>query len=91
MRTLIFGGLLRFGDACSRTCPNFCSARFASACCPSLLLRKRMARGGDESKLIGLNVYNDQDEKLGAISEIVLDKSGRADCVVIDIEQVSSA
>jgi PRC-barrel domain len=28
------------------------------------------------SKLIGLNVYNDQNEKLGDISEILLDKSG---------------
>ena len=37
------------------------------------------------SKLIGLNVYNDQDEKLGAISEILLDKSGRVDFVVIGV------
>ena len=37
------------------------------------------------SKLIGLNVYNDQDEKLGAISEILLDKSGKADFVVIGV------
>jgi len=37
------------------------------------------------SKLIGLNVYNDQDEKLGAISEILLDKSGKVDFVVIGV------
>ena len=37
------------------------------------------------SKLIGLNVYNDQDEELGAISEILLDKSGKADFVVIGV------
>ncbi|MGA7186473.1 MAG: PRC-barrel domain-containing protein, partial [Pseudolabrys sp.] len=30
-------------------------------------------------------VYNDQDEKLGAISEILLDKSGKADFVVIGV------
>ena len=29
------------------------------------------------SKLIGLNVYNDQNEKLGDINEILLDKSGK--------------
>ena len=29
------------------------------------------------SKLIGLNVYNDQNEKLGDVSEILLDKSGK--------------
>jgi len=37
------------------------------------------------SKLIGLNVYNDQDEKLGAISEILLEKSGKVDFVVIGV------
>jgi sporulation protein YlmC with PRC-barrel domain len=37
------------------------------------------------SKLIGLDVYNDRDEKLGAISEILLDKSGKVDFVVIGI------
>jgi len=37
------------------------------------------------SKLIGLNVYNDQDEKLGDISEILLDKSGKVDGVVIGV------
>jgi sporulation protein YlmC with PRC-barrel domain len=37
------------------------------------------------SKLIGLNVYNDQNEKLGDISEILLDKTGKADFVVIGV------
>ena len=37
------------------------------------------------SKLIGLNVYNDQNEKLGDISEILLDKSGKIDGVVIGV------
>jgi len=37
------------------------------------------------SKLIGLNVYNDQNEKLGDISEILMDKSGKVDGVVIGI------
>ena len=47
------------------------------------------AFGADEmwrsSKLIGLNVYNDQNEKLGDISEILLDKSGKVDGVVIGV------
>jgi hypothetical protein len=30
------------------------------------------------SKMIGLNVYNEQNEKLGDINEIVLDKDGKA-------------
>jgi sporulation protein YlmC with PRC-barrel domain len=37
------------------------------------------------SKLIGLNVYNDQNEKLGDISEVLLDKSGKVDGVVIGV------
>ena len=37
------------------------------------------------SKLIGLNVYNDQNEKLGDIKEILLDKSGKVHGVVIGV------
>jgi sporulation protein YlmC with PRC-barrel domain len=37
------------------------------------------------SKLIGLNIYNDQTEKLGDISEILLDKSGKTSGVVIGV------
>jgi sporulation protein YlmC with PRC-barrel domain len=37
------------------------------------------------SKLMGLNVYNDQNEKLGDISELLLDKSGKVEGVVIGV------
>jgi sporulation protein YlmC with PRC-barrel domain len=37
------------------------------------------------SKLVGLNVYNEQNEKLGDISEILIDKSGKVDGVVIGV------
>ncbi len=37
------------------------------------------------SKVIGVNVYNDQDEKLGSISEILLDKSGKIDGVIVGV------
>ena len=37
------------------------------------------------SKLIGLNVYNDKNEKLGDISEILLDKAGKVEGVVIGV------
>lgn len=37
------------------------------------------------SKLVGLNVYNEQNEKLGDISEILLDKSGKVQGVVIGV------
>jgi sporulation protein YlmC with PRC-barrel domain len=37
------------------------------------------------SKLIGVNVYNDQNEKLGDISEVLVDKSGKVDGVIIGV------
>lgn len=37
------------------------------------------------SKLVGLAVYNDSNEKLGDISEILVDKSGRINAVIIGV------
>ena len=37
------------------------------------------------SKLIGLNVYNDNNEKLGDINELLIDKSGKVQAVVIGV------
>jgi sporulation protein YlmC with PRC-barrel domain len=35
------------------------------------------------SKLIGLNVYNNDNEKIGGITELIVDKSGKLDAVVV--------
>jgi ribosomal 30S subunit maturation factor RimM len=35
------------------------------------------------SKLIGLNVYNNDNEKIGGITELIADKSGKLDAVVV--------
>ncbi len=37
------------------------------------------------SKLVGLNVYNDQNERLGDINEILLDQSGKVHGVIIGV------
>lgn len=37
------------------------------------------------SKLIGVNVYNDQNEKIGSIKELMVDKSGHIDSAVIGV------
>src|ERR1700712_3250141 len=37
------------------------------------------------SKLVGLNVYNDNNEKLGDINELLIDKSGKIQAVVIGV------
>jgi sporulation protein YlmC with PRC-barrel domain len=84
MRTLILGGLLASAmlvPALAQTSPPPVSpAPAAQSTAP-----KAHGEMWRSSKLIGLNVYNDQDEKLGAISEILLDKSGKADFVVIGV------
>jgi sporulation protein YlmC with PRC-barrel domain len=35
------------------------------------------------TKLIGLNVYNNDNEKIGGITEIIVDESGKLDAVVV--------
>ncbi len=37
------------------------------------------------SKLVGLNVYNDNNEKLGDINELLIDQSGKVQAVVIGV------
>jgi sporulation protein YlmC with PRC-barrel domain len=37
------------------------------------------------SKLIGVNVYNDNNDKIGEIEELIVDKSGKVDNVIIGV------
>lgn len=84
MRTFILGGLLASAmlvPAVAQTNPPATSpAPATQATAPQS--HSEMWRA---SKLIGLNVYNDQNEKLGDISEILVDKSGKIDGVVIGV------
>ena len=54
---------------------------------PAAQTTSPMAAAGQwrASKLVGLNVYNDQNEKLGDINEILLDQSGKTTGVVIGV------
>ena len=84
MRTLLLGGLLASAmlvPALAQTSPPPASPA------PAAQSTAPQAHGETwrSSKLIGLNVYNDENESLGAISEILLDKSGKADFVVIGV------
>ena len=94
MRKIIFGGLL----ASTMLVPAFAQNNPPASTTPSAQPSTPPATSssatvapkaqGDmwrASKLIGLNVYNDQNEKLGDISEILLDKSGKVDGVVIGV------
>jgi sporulation protein YlmC with PRC-barrel domain len=60
------------------------STAFATA---ALAQQNAAPSSGDwrASKLIGLNVYNEQNDKLGDIEEILLDKTGKVDGVVIGV------
>ncbi|MDQ8730528.1 PRC-barrel domain-containing protein [Bradyrhizobium sp. LHD-71] len=48
---------------------------------------QKMALKGNwrASKLMGLDVYNDANEKLGDISELIVDKNGKVQAVVIGV------
>ncbi|HMM87791.1 PRC-barrel domain-containing protein [Bradyrhizobium sp.] len=48
---------------------------------------EKMMLKGDwrASKLMGLNVYNDANEKLGDINELIVDKNGKVAAVVIGV------
>jgi sporulation protein YlmC with PRC-barrel domain len=86
MRKIILGGLL----ASTMLVPAFAQSNPPAPTPPAASSSATVApkAQGDmwrASKLIGLNVYNDQNEKLGDISEILLDKSGKVDGVVIGI------
>jgi sporulation protein YlmC with PRC-barrel domain len=37
------------------------------------------------SKVVGLNVYNDSNENLGSINELLLDKNGKIEAVIIGV------
>jgi sporulation protein YlmC with PRC-barrel domain len=49
--------------------------------------QEKMALKGNwrASKLIGLDVYNEANEKLGDINELILDKNGKVNAVVIGV------
>jgi sporulation protein YlmC with PRC-barrel domain len=85
MRTLILGGLL----ASAMLVPAVAQYNPPPAApAPAEQTSTAPKAHGDmwrSSKLIGLSVYNDQNEKLGDISEILLDKSGKVDGVVIGV------
>ena len=46
-----------------------------------------MRREGEwrASKLVGVNVYNDANEKIGDINDVILDKSGKVENVILEV------
>ena len=94
MRKFIYGGLLAstmLVPAFAQNSPPASSTPSAQPSTPpaasssATVAPKAQGDMWRASKLVGLNVYNDQNEKLGDISEILLDKSGKVDGVVIGV------
>ena len=89
MRSTIIGALMASAlalPALAQSVPDTATrpapAPSAATTAPSTITSASMWRA---SKLIGLNVYNEQNEKLGDINEILVDKSGKIDGVVIGV------
>jgi sporulation protein YlmC with PRC-barrel domain len=57
----------------------------AAAANPSTTSKMMLKGHWRASKLIGLNVYNEANEKLGDINELILDKNGKVNAVVIGV------
>src|SRR5436190_13438505 len=85
---LLVGGLLAsiaLVPALAQSNPPASSQQPAAIATPSPTATKAQGNLWRASKLKGLNVYNEQNEKLGDISEILIDKSGKVDGIVIGV------
>src|SRR5579871_4981264 len=89
MRTnLLIGGLLAsvlIVPAFAQSNPPASTAHPAPMATTTTTTNKVFSDEWRASKLIGLNVYNEQNEKLGDISELLIDKSGKVEGVVIGV------
>jgi sporulation protein YlmC with PRC-barrel domain len=85
---LLVGGLLAsiaLVPALAQSNPPASSQPPAATATPAPTATKAQGNLWRASKLKGLNVYNEQNEKLGDISEILIDKSGKVDGIVIGV------
>ena len=85
---LLIGGLLAsvmIIPALAQSNPPASAANPAPASTVTTTAPRAQSNLWRSSKLIGLNVYNDKNEKLGDINEILLDKSGKVEGVVIGV------
>src|SRR5213083_2291144 len=85
---LLVGGLLAsiaLVPALAQSNPPASSQPPAATATPVPAVTKTQGNLWRASKLKGLNVYNEQNEKLGDISEILLDHSGKVSGIVIGV------
>src|SRR3954470_7523623 len=85
---LLGGGLLQgiaLVPALDQSNPPASSQPPAATATPVPAVTKTQGNLWRASKLKGLNVYNEQNEKLGDITEILIDKSVKVDAIVIGV------
>jgi sporulation protein YlmC with PRC-barrel domain len=85
MRTFMLGGLLASAMLVPALAQNNPPPAAPAPAAQTSTAPKAHGDMWRSSKLIGLNVYNDQNEKLGDIGEVLLDKSGKVGGVVIGV------
>ncbi len=82
MATALLGTALIGGAAFAQTTEPSTSSPAAS---PSASVQQNLKGNWRASKLVGLSVYNDSNENLGSISDILVDNSGKINAVVIGV------
>jgi sporulation protein YlmC with PRC-barrel domain len=91
MRNFIAAALLSVavvsGPACAQTAQPADRTAPAATTNPTIDSNTKMMLKGNwrASKLIGLGIYNEANEKLGDINELILDKNGKVNAVVIGV------
>src|SRR4051794_14926353 len=82
----LLGTAIVSGAAYAQTAQPADRAAPAATTSPAASSDKMMLKGKwRASKLMGVNVYNEANEKLGDVNELILDKDGKVSAVVIGV------
>lgn len=86
MATALLGTALVSGAAFAQTATTPASpAPAATTTTTTTTVQQNLKGNWRASKLVGLAVYNDSNEKLGDISEILVDNTGKINAVVVGV------
>lgn len=85
MATALLGTALIGGAAFAQTTAPTSQTPAAASSEKSMGMQTNLKGNWRASKLVGLAVYNDSNEKLGDISEVLVDNSGKINAIVIGV------
>jgi sporulation protein YlmC with PRC-barrel domain len=84
--TLAIAGTALLGTVAFAQTPNTTSNTATSSTAKSAALSESSLKGDwRASKVVGLSVYNDNNEKVGSINDLLMDKSGNIKAVVLGV------